>query len=257
MGALAPLRIGRRPVRTRVLVLFRADPAVLEPLLPPKTRPRLHAGCGVLGLCYTRLGTLGGRFLPQRLNGSTDHLSYRIAVEFEGRAGSREGTWVLRRETSSWLRARCGGRLQRGDYRRSAFEVEQDALAFGLRVRHGDVEELFLRAGVTLEPTTSLFGSTRGAEEFLTLTRSIRPVDVIAPEADDLDLAEGRVAPEPLQVHELRCAYLADSTDFPAGSLRMDSAFRLVTRRLVPVVRRSRALESALTEGGPSPAVTA
>jgi hypothetical protein len=257
MGVLNPLRIGPRPVRTRVLVLYRADPAALEPLLPKGMQPRLWRGCGIVGLCYTRLGALGGRFWPQRLGASSDHLAYRIAVDLEERSGVQAGTWVPLRETSSWLRARYGGKLQRGDYRRAEFQVELDPFGLRLLVTSGDHEDLYLRAEVAPDQHGSIFATPRSAEEFLVATRGVRPVDVIAPEADDIELALGSSAPEPLRVFELRSDYLADPTVFPPGALALDSAFRLVSKRFAPRPSPAVAMESVLAKSGAPPAVTA
>jgi len=248
MGGFPALPLGRRPIRSRVLVLYRLDPGVLAPLLPEAMRPRILRGCAIAAACYTRLGA------PRILRGrsaDSEHLSYRFAVEREEKDGWREATWVARRETSSWLEARCGAKLLRGAYGRAAFLVQEDAFALELAVRGERGEEFYLRGEASGTAANSLFPSSQSLFEFLGDEGPVEPYDVFAPEADELD-PEQCFAPEPLAVFETRSAFFADPR-FPPGVVAVDSAWKLVTRKLE--VAPARARFRTILEGESSPAL--
>ena len=249
MGAFPALPLGRRAVRARLLIVYRVDPGVLGRLLPTDLRPRLVHGMAVGAACYTRLGAPS--LLPSRAQGS-DHLAYRFAVE---RADGRAATWIARRETSSWLEARCGSKLLRGEYGRSSFQMKEDAFAVELAVAGERGEEFYLRGEASGEANSALFDSERAFEEFFERGR-VEPYDVFAPEADELDL-DKNFAPEPLAVFEARSAFLAEAPF--VGAAELDSAWKLVTRRLAGTrsgrLARFRPLPEAGTSTSPLPTI--
>jgi len=230
---------------------------VARKLLPGGLRPVLEGGYAVAGLCYTRLGSIRSRWIPRRLGSTSDHLAVRIAAEFDGRKTPRRGTWILRRQKSSWIEARCGDKLLRGDYRRAVFDLEENPFGLTLSVRNGEREELFLRAEVADGLGGSLFSGPRHAEEFLAETEGARPHDIFAPEADDLEIRTGAFAPEPLSVLEVRSAFFEDSDLFPPGAVRLDCALRFGARRLVGARERvtSRRRDAIIDSGGAAPAL--
>jgi hypothetical protein len=248
MAAFPALPLGRRPVRCRILVVYRFDPALAARVLPQGLEPRLASGYAIAAACYTRLGAT--RLFPGREGGS-DHLAYRFAAR--GPDG-REAAWIARRETSSWLEARCGAKLLRGEYGRSAFRLEEDATAVELAVEGERGEEFYLRATAAAPAPNAVFQSGPALEGFLGDDRVVRPYDVFAPEADELALAP-RFAPEPLAVFEARSAFFGDGPfaggPFDGGSVELDSAWRIVARRLDTPPRR-RASFRVLPERGPA-----
>lgn len=234
MGAFPALPLGRRPVQSRLLAVYRLEPELARrTLLPEGLEPRLAQGYAIVAACYTRLGV--NRLFRRRgapTASGSDHLAYRIAVL---RADGIHATWIARRETSSWLEARCGAKLLRGEYGRSAFRIKEDAFAIELTVEGERGEEFYLRGESAPACTRSLFAGPQALEQFLGEDQPVHPYDVFAPEADELDLAQ-HFAPEPLAVFEARSAFLSGGP--LAGSAVLDSAWRIVTRRLDPVIGR-------------------
>ncbi|NOT29915.1 MAG: hypothetical protein HOP15_05630, partial [Planctomycetes bacterium] len=247
MAAFPALPLGRRPVRTRLLAVYRFDPALAAELLPANLAPRLVQGHAIAAACYTRLGA--ARLFPGREGGS-DHLAYRIAVR---RDDGVEATWIARRETSSWLKARCGSKFLRGEYGRSAFRMKEDAFAIELAVEGERGEEFYLRGEAAAAAPNALFASGQALESFLGEDRLVRPYDVFAPEADELDLAQ-HFAPESLAVFEARSAFLAEGP-FARAAAELDSAWRIVTRRLAGTTARRAAFRMMPERGSPSPAM--
>jgi hypothetical protein len=250
MGAFSSLPLGRRPVRGRLLVVYRLAPTLVAELLPDGLRPRLLQGFAIGAACYTRLGaTPLFRLNERKENGGSDHLAYRFAAE----TGEGEpSAWIARRETSSWLEARCGAKLLRGEYGRSAFRVTESAFAVELAVEGEHGEEFYLRGEAAGAAQGSLFAGPQALEEFLGSDQCVRPYDLFAPEADELDLAQ-HFAPEPLAVFEARSAYFDES--FARGAVELDSAWRIVTRRTEAVTQRRTAFRVLPEQGPPAPAL--
>jgi len=245
MSAFTNLRLGRRPVHSRVIVFHRIDPDAGARLLPDEVRPRLVEGHALAVLCYTRLGCLEGRFLPHRRS-STHHLDYRIAGEQEDGTPT---TWAVRRETSSRLGARWNETVLRRGHGRSTFELEKDAYKLRLAVRSAQREELFLHVECTPATTVpgALLPTPAAVQDFLDHSGSVRPHDVLAPEADRID-ARNAFTPEPLNVFELRSSFFDEHF---RESARLDGAWRLASRRLHPVhARTTRKLREMLSNDG-------
>ncbi len=248
------MRIARRPIRSRVVAIYRIDPEALARRLPEGVLPRLHSGEAVAVLCYTRLGTIGSRFLPHR-GASSNHLSYRFLVERSRKGRAVQETWVARRETSSRLGAGLGERILGQDHGRSTFEVAEDVLAFSLRVASARGEEFYLRAEPCGASSSRFLPTAREVQALLCSSGEVRPVDLLVPEADALDVRNG-FAPEPLVVFEIRSAFLDDPQVFPAGSTNFDSAWRLVTQRLEPI-REAKSARAPVLRRAPSQAFPA
>jgi len=249
MGTFPALPLGRRPVLARLLALYRLDPELLVTQLPPGVRPLVVGGSGVAAACFTRLGA--PRLLRRRALES-QHLSYRVAVLREQKDGWHAGTWIARRETSSWLEARCGSSFLRGQYGRAAFRLKEDVFGVELAVHGERGPEFYLRAEVTAVPPPALFASARAFEDFLGQAGSVAPHDVFAPEADELE-PEKCFAPEPLSVFEVHSTFLEGV--LPPGTARFDSAWRLVSRQLAPARRARGELDVLLQRGETAPAL--
>lgn len=249
MGASKAFRLTNRAIRSRVLVFYRVEPAVLAALLPAGVRPRVLAGCGVASLCYTRLGPVQSRWLPRGFGSVTDHLAYRVCAWFD----DEPGAFVVRRETSSWLGARCGEKLLRNDHRRAHFAVDESAFGFSLQVVHEQRAELTLRAELAGTSSSALFGTVHDLERWLADESVVRPHDVIMPEADAVLSDGSSFAPEPLSVFELRSSFFDDPRIFPRGAAVRDGAYRLSPLRSHPDASRARVRPSLALEPGASP----
>ena len=245
MPSLTSLSSVRRPVRLRVVVLYRLSDASAERQLPPELAPRLVHGSAIGTLSYTHLGSLGSRFLPAR-RASSHHVAYRVAATC--RSSGADVTWVVRRETSSRVGARWSETILRRTHGRARFSLDADATGFELRAeaarRDLDPHEaLYLRAAPCLR-TGTLFPSRRDVETFFRDAGDVRPHDVIAREADRID-ASHAFAPEPLTLFELRSAFFDDRDRFPDAPV-IDGAWRLVPQRLRPIFEPTRARHGTL-----------
>ncbi|MGH7140387.1 MAG: DUF2071 domain-containing protein, partial [Pirellulales bacterium] len=116
----------RGVIDRRILVNFRIDPIVLTRLLPEPLRPKLVAGAGVAGVCLIRLSRIRPRGLPSIVGIGSENAAHRIAVEWDQDGAIREGVFIPRRDSSSWLNVLAGGRLFPGTHHHGAFQVREE-----------------------------------------------------------------------------------------------------------------------------------
>src|SRR5258708_17977515 len=96
-------------IKRRLLVNFRADPAVVQRILPQPFRPKLHRGHALVGICLIRMEQIRPAGLPAALGLSSENAAHRIAVEWTDAAAlQREGAFIPRRDTGSSLNLEAG-----------------------------------------------------------------------------------------------------------------------------------------------------
>src|SRR5687767_3095628 len=98
-------------IERRLLVNFRADPAVVSKLLPSKFKPQLVDGQAMVGICLIRLAGIRPRIFPMAVGLRSENAAHRIAVEWDTPQGRERGVYVHRRDTSLWLNTLVGGRI--------------------------------------------------------------------------------------------------------------------------------------------------
>ena len=121
------LPVIRGVIDRRILVNYRVDPTIVAPMLPPPFRPKLFRGVGLVGICLIRLKQLRPAFLPAWIGISSENAAHRTAVEWDENGTTREGVYVRRRDTNSWLNTLTGGRLFPGFHHHAAMTF----LAYG------------------------------------------------------------------------------------------------------------------------------
>src|ERR1022692_3805928 len=145
----------------RILVNYRVDPGVLARLLPAPFRPKMVNGAGMAGVCLIRLKNIRPRFLPSFLGISSENAAHRIAVEWDQKGGTKEGVFIPRRDTSSWLNTFLGGRLFPGMHPHAAFQVQEKDDRYRVELNSNDRHTHLLVEGHVAEelPVGSVFGS--------------------------------------------------------------------------------------------------
>lgn len=99
-------------IRRRLLVNFRVDAEVMRRFLPWPFRPKLHRGHAIAGICLIRLEQIRPAWPPRFCGLSSENAAHRIAVQWDDPSGkSREGVFIPRRDTGSWLNHFAGGRI--------------------------------------------------------------------------------------------------------------------------------------------------
>jgi hypothetical protein len=217
----------RGVIRRRILVTFLVEPEVMQRQLPAPFRPKLLGDRAVAGLCLIRLEQMRPECLPLPTGLASENAAHRVAVCWdEGEGPEKEGVYIARRDTSSFLNALAGGRLFPGVAGRAVFRVREteDAIDLAMRSVDGEVV-LHLRARVAEAlPESSRFGSLEAASAFY------QQGAVGFSPANSRGVLEGmrletdfwRVAP--LAVETLYSSFFADPARFPAGTISFDSA---------------------------------
>jgi hypothetical protein len=214
-------------IKRRLLVNFRADPAVIQRLLPAPLRPKLHRSHAIAGICLIRLEDIRPAGLPASIGFSSENAAHRIAVEWTDDAGLyREGVFIPRRDTGSRLNSLAGGRLFPGEHHHATFTVADDGESIDLAMDSDDHRVSVRVVGRSTQtlPQSSSFDSLLQASAFFeggslgySVTRDDARLDGLL-----LRTLEWRV--QALEVETVESSYFADAGRFPAGAVQFDHA---------------------------------
>lgn len=211
----------------RILVNFRADPAVVQSMLPAPFRPKLHNGDAIVGICLIRLENIRPASCALPIGFSSENAAHRIAVLWDDADGSiREGVFIPRRDTGSPLNHLTGGRLFPGEHHIASFDVRssESDIDFHMRSKDGDVE---VRVSGTIGndlPSTSCFTSLAEASSFFESGSLGYSVRSDSDRLDGLLLKTKSWHVDTLNVSDVYSSYYSDETLFPKGSITFDHA---------------------------------
>lgn len=212
-------------IKRRLLVNFRAQPDVVQRILPAPFRPKLHDGGAIVGICLIRLEQIRPRGVPGVLGLSSENAAHRIAVEWTDDDGAaREGVFIPRRDTGSWLNRFTGGRMFPGEHHAADFTI-RDAhghIDFTMRARDDDVAVRIVGDESDTLPAGSCFGSLSDASAFFEGGSLGYSVTRDGDRYDGLRLRTLEWRLRALEVTEVRSSYFADTARFPTGSITYD-----------------------------------
>src|SRR6266478_612366 len=156
-------------IKRRLLVNFRAEPAVVQRILPEPFRPKLHRGVSLVGICLIRLEQIRPAGLPGALGLSSENAAHRIAVEWTDAGGiQREGVFIPRRDTGSLLNRLAGGRVFPGEHHAARFSLADSNghIELAMESLDGTVSVKVVGDETRSFPSTSCFGSIDEASSF-------------------------------------------------------------------------------------------
>ena len=210
----------------RILVNYRVDPEVLSRLLPAPFRPKLVNGAGMAGVCLIRLKNIRPRFLPSCLGISSENAAHRIAVEWDQDGESKEGVFIPRRDTSSWLNTLLGGRLFPGVHQHAAFQVQEDDDRLRVELSSADRHtHLLVEGHVAHElPSGSVFGSIKEASDFFERGSLGYSVTAQQHQFDGLELRSFNWLVQPLAMDKVESSFFENRELFPPRSVKFDCA---------------------------------
>ncbi|HUD48408.1 MAG TPA: DUF2071 domain-containing protein [Candidatus Baltobacteraceae bacterium] len=227
-------------IKRRLLVNYRADPAVVQRILPPPFRPKLHRGSSLVGICLIRLEQIRPAGLPGALGLSSENAAHRIAVEWTDAVGTqREGVFIPRRDTGSFLNRVAGGRIFPGEHHPAQFFVVDIGghIELTMRSLDGSVSVTVVGEDSDVLATASCFKSLREASEFFeggSLGYSPRR-DTGRLDGLLLHTVDWRI--RALSVTKVHSSFFADQQRFPEGSIEFDHA--LVMRDILHEWRKA------------------
>lgn len=214
-------------IKRRLLVNFRADPAVVQRVLPGPFRPKLQRGYAIVGVCLIRLEKIRPRCVPGLLGLSSENAAHRIAVEWRDKAGPlREGVFIPRRDTGSLLSRVAGGRVFPGEHHPARFTVIDDGCRVDFSMLSVDetVSVKVLGGDADTLPAASCFGSLAEASAFFEGGSLGYSVTQDAGRLDGLHLRTGDWRVRALAVSEVRSTYFEDQRVYPPGTVEFDHA---------------------------------
>jgi len=212
-------------IARRLLLNFRVRPGIIKPLLPAPFRPKLIHGWAMAGLCLIRLEAVRPKGLPVVLGMTSENAAHRIAVEWDEDGHTREGVFILRRETDSRLNQLLGGRVFPGVQQRARFDTWETERRLKIDITEAGGHQLVRVAARLGEPwpTDSEFGSLADASAFFQRgSCGWSPDGHGGCEGMEIRIAYWRA--EPLFVERVESRFFDDRQQFPSGSLEFDSA---------------------------------
>jgi len=214
-------------IRRRLLVNFRVDAQVMGNFLPPPFRPKLHGGYSIAGICLIRLEQIRPAWLPRFCGISSENAAHRIAVLWDTPGGAtREGVFIPRRDTGSWLNHLAGGRLFPGEHHLADFKVADNdsGISMSIRSRDGSMAVQLRAAETDSLPKSSCFESLAESSAFFeggsvgySVTHDCCRLDGIRLQTDGWQV-------RPLAVEHVEYSFFADPSVFPVGSVTFDHA---------------------------------
>jgi hypothetical protein len=180
----------------------------------------------MVGICLIRLKKVRPTFWPSWLGISSENAAHRTAVQWTDNGTVRDGVYIRRRDTSSWLNSLTGGRLVPGIHHHAHFTVKESADRFEVALQSDDgVTSMSVRArraeGL---PASSVFSSLDEASAFFEVGSLGYSATPDPTRFQGLQLRCFNWGVEPLDVEEVRSSFFENEALFPKGSIEFDCA---------------------------------
>lgn len=213
-------------IQRRLLVNFRAHPDVVSRLLPAPFEPRLVQGWGMVGICLIALDQVRPGNVPGMFGVRAENAAHRVAVEWQEGSLRRQGVFIPRRDTSSSLVQRLGGKLFPGAHHRGVFSVDEAAGLLTIKLRSADGETDCLVKGRTISgfPGGSVFASLEEASCFFEVGTIGYSPAAACNRIDALELSTAWWRVQPFEVSQVKSAFFDNPRLFPPASIAFDSA---------------------------------
>ena len=207
-------------IKRRILVNYRAEPNVVQAILPKQFRPKLHKGKAVAGICLIRLEHIRPKFMPEFVGLSSENAAHRIAVLWEDENGeTHEGVYVPRRDTDSFINSTIGGKLFPGEQHKADFDVKDDGNKIDFSMQSDDEIVSVKLAGTIAEtlPQNSFFTSLEESSKFFEKGSLGYSVKKSGTELDGIELEIKNWKVESLAVTSVESSFYNDENIFPKG----------------------------------------
>ena len=213
-------------IERRILANYRIDPEVMARFLPPPFRPKLASGYAIGGICLIRLEGIRPKFLPLPWGIRSENAAHRIAVEWEQDGRLRDGVYIPRRDTDSWLNTFAGGTLFPGIHYHASFTVKESGGHFFVQLISDDGDTKVLVSGRVAErlPESSVFSTLAAASEFFESGSLGYSLTRTNGRYHGLELSCKNWHVEPLDVDSVESSFFENESAFPRGSAAFDCA---------------------------------
>lgn len=210
-------------IERRVLVNFTVDPDVIQKVLPDAFRPKIYKGKAIAGVCLIRLKHIRPKGLPAFLGISSENGAHRIAVEWTENGEIKEGVFIPRRDTSSYLNSLAGGRIFPGRHYHANYDVKEGNGHYHIAFNSSDGTSISIDAIKAEEfNESSIFNSLDEASDFF--EGGALGYSPKGNKLEGLKLETYNWKVEPLNVTNVQSSFFEDGTIFPRGSVQFDNA---------------------------------
>lgn len=214
-------------IRRRLLVNYRIAPEAARRVIPEPFRPKLVNGFAIGGICLIRLEGERPTGVPKMLGMASENAAHRFAVEWTDPGGGvREGVYVPRRDTDSFINRVAGGRVFASEYHAAKFRVlDQDGrIDFRMESTDGEVAVTIIAEETDDFPTESVFRGLEEASRFFEAGSLGYSPDSHGSRLAGVELVTNEWQVRPLRVEEERTSFFDDRSRFPEGSVAFDHA---------------------------------
>jgi len=207
----------------RVLVNFTVDPDTIKKIIPQPFRPKIYKNKSIVGICLIRLKHIRPKGLPNFIGISSENGAHRIAVEWTENGEIKEGVFIPRRDTSSYLNSLAGGRIFPGRHLHAKFDVKEENGYYHIAFKSSDGTTIAVDGNKTdTLNTNSIFQDLDAASKFFE-GGSVG----YSPHGDkfhELKLKTYNWKIEPLNVIAVQSSFFENENIFPKGSVQFDNA---------------------------------
>jgi len=213
-------------IARRILLNFRVDPDIVQPLIPPPLEVEHYSGFAIVGVCLIRLEQLRPKGMPSVLGVSSENMAHRIAIRYPGEDGMKPGVFIWRRETDQKMVELFGGRLFPGVHGGAKFVVGDapDRLQMSVTTPGKEADVTFAARRRRGWQSGSVFASVNQASEFFQKGDCGFSCSLQGDRVEGLRLKMLRWEMEPLDIKAQHCSFYNNPSRFPESSVTFDSA---------------------------------
>jgi Uncharacterized conserved protein (COG2071) len=210
-------------IERRILVNFTVEPDIIQKIIPAPFRPKIYKGKAIVGICLIRLKHIRPKGLPSFMGLSSENGAHRIAVEWAENGETKEGVFVPRRDTSSYLNTLAGGRIFPGRHFHAAFDVKEAAGHYHVAFKSSDGTSISIDGDKTekLNPDSIFENLDKASKFFEGGSLGYSPN---GDKYEGLQLKTFNWKVEPLQVTSVQSSFFENEELFPKGSVQFDNA---------------------------------
>jgi hypothetical protein len=211
-------------IARRVLLNFRADPRIVQKLLPKPFVAETFQGSAIVGVCLIRLEQLRPKGLPAQAGLSSENMAHRVAVHYPANGKMKPGVFIWRRATDQRLVQMLGGRLFPGVHDAARFSVREDGDSIDMDVTSdsGKADVSFCAGDCRAWQSTSAFRNLGEASEFFQQGGCGFSCSLKGDSVEGIELKTLQWSMNPLAVQLKKAAFYFNSVDFPEGSVEFD-----------------------------------
>jgi hypothetical protein len=207
----------------RILVNFTAEPDVIQKIIPQPFSPKVYKGKAIVGICLIRLKHIRPKGLPDFIGISSENGAHRIAVEWVENGETKEGVYIPRRDSSSFLNSLVGGRIFPGRHFHARFDVKEENGHYHIAFKSSDTTSISIEGDRTgALPPDSIFQNLQEASKFF--EGGAVGYSPNGDKFDGMELKTFNWKVEPLNVTSVHSSFFENESIFPKGSVRFDNA---------------------------------